>query len=247
MKWYRADLHIHSVLSPCGGLEMSPQRVMSSAKEKQLDLIAITDHNSMANCSVYAKAAQEFELNFLYGVEVQTAEEIHVIALFDDPECALKFDRDLYNSLLPVDNDPDFFGDQVVVDSDENIVRFEKIALINSSTWSFDETINKVQEAGGFSYPAHIDAVTYSAIAQLGFIPIDLEIDAVGITAHAKPQVVRQNFPQLQSYSLIQNSDAHYLKDIGSGYTEFYLEKPTVAELKLACKNKNGRKIKNKN
>jgi hypothetical protein len=226
---------------------MSPRSVMRVAKEKGLSLIAITDHNSMANCSEYAKVAAEFGLDFLYGVEVQTSEEIHVVALFDDSQQALRFDEDLYSSLLPVDNDPDFFGDQVVVDSEENIVRFEKRALINSSIWNFDETIKRINQAGGFAFPAHVDAITYSAIAQLGFIPVNMDIVAVGITAKAEPHVVRYNFSQLMNYSLIQNSDAHYLKDIGSGYTDFYLEKPTVAELKLACQNKKGRKIKNKN
>ncbi|MDN5353478.1 MAG: 3,5-nucleoside bisphosphate phosphatase [Candidatus Cloacimonadota bacterium] len=226
---------------------MSPSSVMQTAKNKGLDLIAITDHNSMANCGVYAKAARDYKLDFWYGVEVQTAEEIHVLALFDDPEPALEFDKELYNSLLPIENDPEFFGDQVVIDSKANIVRFEKRALINSSIWTFDEAIKKIQSVGGFAFPAHVDAQTYSVIAQLGFIPTNISLPAVGISAKAKPQMVRQNFPQLKNYNLIQNSDAHYLKDIGSGYTDFYLEKPTVAELKMACKNEKGRKIKNKN
>ncbi|MDY6915646.1 MAG: PHP domain-containing protein [Candidatus Cloacimonadota bacterium] len=246
MKWYRADLHIHSVLSPCGSLEMSPRSVMRIAKEKKLDLIAITDHNSMANCMQYAQVAAEFGIDFLYGVEVQTAEEIHLVALFDNLHLALEFDKDLYKSLLLVDNDPDYFGDQVVVDSEENIVRFEKRALINSSCWNFDEALNRVNEASGFAFPAHVDAATYSVIAQLGFIPENSNISAVGISAKANINEVLEKFPQLKKYSLIQNSDAHYLKDIGSGFTYFYLEETNVNELKLACENKKGRKIKNR-
>ena len=129
MRWIRADLHIHSVLSPCGGLEMSPADLISRLKEYKIEWFAITDHNSMANCPAYAAVAAKAGMAFSWGVEIQTSEEIHLLAYFDDHQKAQVFDNELYSSMLPLPNDPDFFGDQVVIDENENILRVEQLAL----------------------------------------------------------------------------------------------------------------------
>jgi 3',5'-nucleoside bisphosphate phosphatase len=221
VRWYKADLHIHSVLSPCGGLEMSPAALMKRAKEMELDIIAITDHNTMANCPAYHRVADRDDMHFISGVEIQTAEEIHLIALFDDTEDIQGFDKELYSSLLNIPNDPEYFGDQVVIDADENIVRCEDKALLNSSMWSLDEALEAIHRYNGFVYPAHVDAVTFSIIGQLGFIPDGLAVDAIGITAKADRQKVLENYPYLEKYALIRSSDAHYLTDVGSGYAMF--------------------------
>ena len=238
MKWFKADLHIHSVLSPCGSLEMSPKSVMNYAKKEELDIIAITDHNSMANFSSYKSVADRYDITLLCGMEVQSSEEIHTIALFDDISKAKEFELLLYDSLLPIENDSDYFGDQVMIDEHENIIGFEKRALINSSIWSFDETLQKIFDYEGFAFPAHVDADTYSVIAQLGFIPENDNILAVGVTAKCILKDVIDSYPYLKKYALIKNSDAHYLKDIGSGFTHFFLKEPTIEQIKLACLEK---------
>ena len=242
LNWYRADLHIHSVLSPCGGLEMSAKNVMQRVKELGISIIAITDHNSMANCAVYKQAAEEMGITCFWGVEIQTSEEIHLIALFASEIEAQSFDKELYQSLLPIDNNPDFFGDQVVIDKDENIVCFETRALINSSMWSLDEVVEKLKGYDSFFYPAHIDAEAFSVLGQLGFLPTELKFDALGVTASCNLERFLTSNPTLKGYSLLKSSDAHYLKDLGSGYTDFYLEKPTLNEMRLACQNKCTRK-----
>ncbi|MBN1327101.1 MAG: PHP domain-containing protein, partial [Candidatus Cloacimonetes bacterium] len=112
MKWYKADLHIHSVLSPCSSLEMAPESVMLAARDQHLDIVSITDHNSMQNSLVYGQSAQKHHLSYIFGVEIQTGEEIHLIALFDDWTLAEEFNDELYQSLIPIKNDPEFFGDQ---------------------------------------------------------------------------------------------------------------------------------------
>lgn len=214
---------------------MAPRAVMQRAQDEQLDIIAITDHNSMANCQVYAQVAAEFGIICWYGVEVQSMEEIHVIGLFDQWADAAAFDAALYASLLPVDNDPDFFGDQVVIAADESIIRFEERALINSSMWSFDEVMQKISDCRGFAFPAHVDAMTFSVLAQLGFLPEELSIPAVGITAKGNIDEILGQHPQLINRILLRNSDAHYLAEIGSGFTRLQLEKPTVSCLKSLC------------
>ncbi|MCF7913275.1 MAG: PHP domain-containing protein [Candidatus Cloacimonetes bacterium] len=243
MHWYKADLHIHSVLSPCGDLAMSPHAMMKKAGEMELDIIAVTDHNTVSNCQVYYEVARKYGLHLLYGLEVQTAEEIHIITLFDDLKMATAFGNIIYDSLLPIANDPEFFGDQVVVDAEENIIKFENKALINSSLLPLDEIVKIAEQHNAFIFPAHVDAPSYSIIGQLGVIPDYLNFIACGITAKADPQTLISQYPQLANYSLIKNSDAHYLDDIGSGYTEFYLDSPTVEELKKACRSECGRTV----
>jgi len=244
LRLYKTDLHLHSVLSPCGDLEMSPKAVMKKASEMGIEIIAVTDHNSMANSCVYQRSAVQFGIHYIYGVEIQTAEEIHVIALFDNWEIARKFNKELFNSLLPIKNDPEYFGDQIVIDDEENIVRIINKALLNSSIWTFETVLKKIEAYGGFGFPAHVDAYTNSVISQLGFIPQNSKIIAVGITAHCDVEGLLKKYPYLKDYALIRNSDAHYLADIGSGTTDFYLEEPSLSEIILACKNEKKRKIK---
>lgn len=243
MRWYKGDLHIHSVLSPCGDLEMSPSAVMKKAKSAGLDIIAITDHNSAANSEIYARAAAAFDICFIYGLEVQSVEEIHTIALFENSEQALSFSQELYESLLPIDNDPEYFGDQVIIDEQENITSFVSRALINSSSWSLETVWQKIQQKGGFWFPAHVDVESYSILGQLGFIPPNSGVEVLEITANCDKENLLRKHPDLSSYTYIRNSDAHYLKDIGRGYTSFLIQEPSLPELIKACRNQDGRKI----
>lgn len=102
MRWFTADLHIHSVLSPCGGLEMAPKAIIGRLKSLGIDWMAITDHNTLANCPAYAAVASREGVGFTWGVEVQTAEEIHLLVYFDQPDKAQAFGAELYDSLLPL-------------------------------------------------------------------------------------------------------------------------------------------------
>lgn len=244
MRWYRADLHIHSVLSPCGDLQMAPKALMQKLAAEKIEIFALTDHNSLANCLEYEKVAKAHQLILLYGVEIQSAEEIHLIALFDAWQQADEFSQQLYDSLLPIDNDPDFFGDQVVINAAEEIVRFESKALINSSLWSIDEVLQKARAFGGFVYPAHVDALAYSLIAQLGFVPPGIDLAVLELSAKCQLSDFLAEHAALREYSFIRSSDAHYLSQIGSAYTDFFLQKPTVEEIRKACLGLAGRKVR---
>lgn len=243
MRCYKADLHIHSVLSPCGGLEMSPRALMQRFKELSIEWIAITDHNSLANCAAYAKAAAEAGIAFTYGVEIQTAEEIHLLAYFDDTEKAMKFDRTLYEALPPILNDSDFFGDQVVIDADENIIRIEERALSNSVVWSLEEAKERAESYGGFCIPAHVDAEANSIIGQLGFIPQNLDFPVLGITSGLILEDFLKLHPELAGYSFLRASDAHYVSDLGCGSSNLSVQEPSRIELELAARKLKDRKI----
>lgn len=243
LKKYKIDLHNHTVLSPCGGLEMSPSALIARAKELGLDIIAITDHNTCKNCRAYLEYGKKYDITVIPGIEIQTMEEIHVVALFPDLETAEKFDEQVYDALLPIENNPDYFGDQVIVDKDENIVGIEDRALINSVVWDFETTVNKVKELNSICFPAHIDAQTNSVISQLGFLPSGLAIDGVGITARCNISDFLQANSYLKDITIIRNSDAHYLNDMGSGSCFARLEGKSFSELKLAFAKQEGREI----
>ena len=218
---------------------MAPLALMQRAAECGIQWLAITDHNSMANCPAYAEAAKRAGIYFTWGVEIQSSEEIHILAYFDSPDNAQAFDIELYNSLLPINNDPDYFGDQVVIDENENIIRMEQRALINSSLWDISQVAERISAYGGYAVPAHIDASVNSIISQLGFMPAEPAFEVFGITADWISQQ-----PYFANRSLLRASDAHYLTDLGSGYSMLLLEKPCVAELKKAALRQEGREIK---
>lgn len=222
---------------------MSPFAVIERAKMLGLDIIAVTDHNSCKNCQAYYELGKEQGLVVICGVEIQTMEEIHVVALFANVEEAMKFDAELYEALLPIDNNPDFFGDQVIVDKDENIIGIEERALINSVIWDLETTVKKVKEFDSICFPAHVDAQTNSVISQLGFLPPNLEIDGIGITANCDIKSFLANNNYLEGLTVIRNSDAHYINDMGSGSCFARLEEATFAELRKAFSRQEGREI----
>lgn len=221
---------------------MSAKSLMKALSEAGITIAAITDHNSLANCSTYEYHAHQCGITFIYGVEIQTSEEIHLIALFGNKAEAESFDKELYQALLPLKNNPDFFGDQVIIDKSEDIVRFEEKALINSVSWTLEETVRRLRLMDTFIFPAHIDADTFSIIGQLGFIPPEIEFDALGISAKCDLDKLISQHTYLEGKTFLRNSDAHYLSQIGSGFTSFYIEKPTLSELRFACQKSGHRK-----
>lgn len=245
MRNFRADLHIHSVLSPCGGLEMSPSALIEKLQELEIQWFAITDHNSMGNCPAYAAVAKKAGLCFSWGVEIQTIEEIHLLAYFDDPSQAQAFDQELYRSLLPIENDPEFFGDQVIIDENENILRMESKALINSSLWDLVTAAQRISAFGGLAVPAHIDADVNSIISQLGFLPPSPVFELLGITAKLNLPKYLDGHPELCGKAFMRASDAHYLNDIGHGSCMIRVQEPTAQEILQAARKVDGRYIDN--
>ena len=222
---------------------MSPRDLVNRAMELKLDWIAITDHNSMANCPAYEKVALAAGLAFSWGVEIQTSEEIHLLAYFDDSAAAQAFDMELYNSLLPLENDAEFFGDQVVIDENDAILRMENRALINSSLWDLSTACEQARAFGAFVMPAHVDAKVNSVLSQLGFMPGDPVFEAFGITARLDTETFIGRNPWFSGKSLVRSSDAHYLADLGSGSSLVYAFEPSVKELRLAALGIENRKI----
>lgn len=243
MNLYKADLHTHTVLSPCGDLEMSPLNIVKKAKEKGLDILGITDHNSTKNCKVIEEIAQDYDLMILKGAEVNSKEEIHSLAFFDNDDELFEFQQYLDEHLPKIENDVNRFGYQVVVDKDENIVEQVEWLLISSLNVSVNQIAKKVHDLNGIFIPAHIDRFRYSVLSQLGFVPADLEFDALELSKFvSKKEFIKQN-NYLADYSFIQSSDAHYISDIGKTNTYFQIKERSFQEIILALNREKGRKV----
>ncbi len=231
-----ADLHIHSTLSPCGGLEMSPGRIVKEAKEKGIQVIAVTDHNACDNV-VYAKRiGDKMGVQVIPGMELQTEEEVHLLAYFGSLDAALSFKDKVYSYLPDVKNDPDYFGDQVIVDENENVVGFEERLLLNSLSLSFDECVRMVKDYQGFPIPAHVDRASYGVINQLGFVPDYLGLEVVEVSRALTPERAVAHWPELGKYTIVSASDAHYPEDIGAVVTFFLMEEPSWEGFRQALK-----------
>ena len=235
MSIFSCDLHIHSTLSPCGSLEMSPSGIIEKAKEVGLHVISITDHNMVENCLYANELGKKLGITVLFGMELQTLEEIHLLAFFDTYNLALSFQEKIYSLLPDIQNDADYFGDQVVVNEENEIIRFENRLLLNSAQISITDATAWIKNHGGIAIPSHIDSPTFSIISQLGYIPDDLPFDALEVRNKEKatellPLIMRKNIP------FVSFSDAHYLVDIGKRRVELNLEEPNCTEISGALK-----------
>jgi len=243
MNKYRADLHIHTVLSPCGDLEMSPAKIIEKAREKGLDIIGITDHNTTRHCKLISKLAEPEGIFVLMGAEVTTREEVHCLTFFENDEKLSEFQLYLETYLPPVPNNTEKFGYQVVVDENEQIIDEIEFLLLSALDQSIEQIEHKVHSLGGIFIPAHIDRPSYSIISQLGFIPKDLMIDGIEISAKCKVESVMPFLTKHKAKSIIRNSDAHYTENIGNAFTSFEMEHRSFEEIKLALKGFEGRKV----
>jgi len=240
LKALKADLHIHTCLSPCTELDMSPQAIAEQAKNMEIDILGICDHNSAENVPALIAAASRYQINVLPGLEVTSQEEVHILALFDDLEQALKL-QELVYAHLPGENDEDAFGMQVVVNAEGEVLSFNNKLLIGASTLTVEEVAENIHALDGLAIASHIDREGFSLIGQLGFIPDHLELDALEISSRTSYAEALQKFnPRLP---LTCASDAHYLSDIGKGFTTFYINEGTVKEIKKALLEEDGRKI----
>jgi len=235
LKIFKCDLHIHSALSPCASLEMSPKNIVINAQRAGLDIIAITDHNMIENGFYAHELAKETGTAVLFGMELQTREEIHLLIIFDNYETASSFHRRIYDLLPEVENDPSYFGDQVVVDCDDNIVRFENKLLLNSAQISLNDAVFLAKQMGALVISSHIDSPNFSIISQLGYVPEDLPLDALEVRK-------KENIPRLLPFIMnkgipfVTFSDAHYIDDIGKRITTLPLNEPNVVEIAKALK-----------
>ncbi len=231
------------MLSPCTDLdEMTPRAIVQAALRAGLDMIAICDHNSARNVSATMRAAQNTNLVVIPGIEVTSSEEVHVVGLFPDEAGTTGMQEEIYSRLRGQNNE-DVFGYQVVVDEFDMVEDLDQRLLIGATTLSTERVVELIHRFDGLAIASHVDRKGFGIFSQLGFIPDDLELDALEISRHVDEQGLRQRFPHCGDRPLITSSDAHYLRDIGSARTVARLQGPTVAELSRAFMGQGGRCI----
>lgn len=213
MNRYYYDLHVHSCLSPCGDDDNTPNNIAGMASLCGLNIVALTDHNSTENCPAFFEAAKRYGIVPIAGMELTTSEDIHVICLFETLDGAMKFSKKVSDLRIQIKNRPDIFGNQLILDGQDNVIGEEENLLINATLISINEVPMLVREFGGICYPAHIDRQSNGIISVLGTFPDSPHFNCVELHdgKNCDEYIKKYN---LQNKKIIVSSDAHRLTDM---------------------------------
>ena len=212
MQKYYYDLHLHSCLSPCGDMDMTPNNIVNMALLEELTAIAVTDHNSCENAEAAMKVALGTGLVVIPGMEVQTREDIHVVTLFPNIEKAKAMQQIVYDKLPPFPVPKKQREKQLIMDDDDEIVGFCDKLLNMSADLSIDEVVETAASLDGIAIPAHIDRKSMSILASLGFIPKNLPVKTLEVSMFGDLEEYEATYP---NYRIITDSDSHELGHIG--------------------------------
>ena len=236
MPRYAYDLHIHTCLSPCGDNEMTPPNIANMAYVKGLDLIAVTDHNSAKNARAVMNAARDLPLTVIPGAELTTAEEIHVVCLLPDADSAEAFDRELETHMPQIPNQPDYFGDQLLMDENENVTGTFPWLLPNALDLSIDAVPALCEKFGGVCFPAHIDRPANGILAVFGLLPDTPVFPTLEVHDPEKFFADPANEVYRAEHRVLTSSDAHRLGDMAEAAHFLELPENSFAALRAAIR-----------
>lgn len=214
MNRYYYDLHLHSCLSPCGDEDMTPNNIAGMATLCGLNIVALTDHNSSKNCPAFFAAAKRNGIIPVAGMELTTAEEIHVVCLFEELSQAMDFDSEVEKRLLKVKNKPEIFGEQLILDENDEVTGSFEYLLINATDVTIEQVPEFVGSFGGVCIPAHIDRPYNGMIATLGTFPEKPYFGCVELRDIDKLGQLTEAYPALKTRMAVSSSDAHRLADM---------------------------------
>lgn len=237
----QADLHVHTCLSPCADRRMLPSVIAGAARAAGLDVIAVCDHNAAANVAAVREAGRREGLWVIGGMEITSAEEVHVLAYFGGGEGLAAVEAEVSRH-LPGLNDVDRFGEQTVVDADDRAVREDARRLIGATTLSVEAIVNLVHAHGGAAAASHVDREGFSLLGQLGLVPEGLALDALEVSARCAP-AGREAFRRW-GLPLLASSDAHRPEDLGRARTVLTVEAATFDEFRWALAGTGGRRVR---
>lgn len=222
------DVHIHSCLSPCADDDMTPNNIINMAILKELDIIAVTDHNSMKNLDTVIKIAKDKDILVVPGMELQTKEEVHMVCLFKELKKALEFEKIIDKRRLNIKNKKEKFGNQLVMnETDEVVDNFEKL-LLTSIDITIEELLLLMRKFNGVTFPAHIDRDYASIVSTLGFIPEEYNFRYVEVSQNETSIKILGDKDYKKKYYILRNSDAHNLWSINEPIYSVDLEKKTI-------------------
>ena len=223
MSRFYYDLHIHSCLSPCGDDDNTPNNIAGMASLSELDIVALTDHNSCKNCPAFFDAAEKYGIIPIAGMELTTSEDIHVVCLFEFLSDAMRFDKYIETQRLPIRNRPEFFGRQQILDSFDNVIGEEENLLSNATYISIEDISETVLRFNGVCYPAHIDRDANGIIAILGTIPENCDFIFFELHDGARKTEFSQKYGIDENHFIV-SSDAHYLTQMRDKENYFSLD-----------------------
>ena len=239
---FAIDTHLHTCLSPCAELDMHPAALVEAALRARLDGVAVCDHNSAENVPAVERAARPKGLAVIPGMEITTAEEVHILGLLPDVEAALALQSKVYRH-LPGRNDPKVFGMQVVANEFAEVLGFNEHLLSGATTLSVEEVVREIHRVEGLAVASHVDREGFGIVGQLGMIPEGLELDALEVSSKMPLPAARAEFAPGGEFPILCASDAHEPKDVGKAATFALLESPTAFELRKAFAAMDGRMI----
>lgn len=245
MNSFKADLHNHTVLSPCGDIEMTPRMIIDTALKRGYDIIGITDHNTTLQGREIKRIVGGGEPYILCGAEVTSKEEVHCLVFADGEENLDKLQNYLESHLPKIPNDVDMFGYQLLVNENEEVLKEEEYLLISAIDQTVDQIASFIHSIGGLFIPAHIDKMHNSIISQLGFVPPGLAYDALEFSLRCDVEdfLKKNSFIEKSGGSYIRSSDAHYPNDFAMAETWFIMERRNFEEIKMAFRKENGRSV----
>ena len=221
MNRYYYDLHVHSCLSPCGDEDSTPANIAGMATLCGLNIVALTDHNTTKNCPAFFASAKKYGIIPIAGMELTTSEDIHVVCLFEHLEDAMRFDEYVDTRRIKIENKPNIFGNQDILDENDEKIGEEKYLLINATDISIEDAQRIVAAHGGVCYPAHIDRESNGIIAVLGTLPEDISFNYYELHDGGRTGEFSSRFA-IPTDRFIISSDSHYLTDMRDA--DAYLE-----------------------
>lgn len=228
---YFYDLHLHSCLSPCGDMDMTPNNLVNMAKLLGLDVIALTDHNTSRNCETAMAVGREIGLVVIPGMELTTSEDIHAVCLFPTLEKALNWNDYVDSHRIKIRNRAEIYGRQVIMNErDEEVGEIEHL-LLPATEISIMNAYAKVKEFGGICYPAHIDRDSLSILSVLGEIDEGCGFKTAELADKSKLEQLRTKHPILNTLNIVTNSDAHYLENMREAENFLELDELTPASV----------------
>lgn len=238
-----ADLHLHTCLSPCAELSMTPRGIVEKASSLGINIVAVCDHNSMENVAVTRDLAKKKGMQVVAGMEICSAEEVHLLSLFGDINAAFRMQEIVYEHLQSGENDENAFGLQVVVNAEDEVLDFNKRLLIGATDLSIDRLVELIHRLKGIAVASHIDREAFGIIGQLGFINPETAFDALEISGRTSFAEARERYAAYRHIPWVSSSDAHLIGDIGSSTTRLVMNHATFEELSLALQGVDGRGV----
>ncbi|MBU0607051.1 MAG: PHP domain-containing protein [Armatimonadetes bacterium] len=219
MNTTRLDLHIHSALSPCASEEMRPPAVLLTAEQRGLQVVGIADHSTGRNGWAFFEAAAAFEVEVLAGLEIESSEGVHLLALFDNRHPLEDFEAAIATHLPGGRNRPDVLGPQFLLDEWGEVIGEEERLLITAVDLGLERLAEMIAAHEGLSIAAHVDRVANGLLPTLGFVPPHLPVDFLEVSWRMTRTEARRRWPELAKWPLVCSSDAHALDEIGQGNT----------------------------